>query len=161
MAKMLTTDVEELVHRAQDDRPLHQHRYVYGDSPSTGAPRVAIRPNKKAVGRNVSTFYLIVLLFGFGIAIVGYINNIIVVNRLAAEISQMQGQYVRISNSNAVLRAEINRKSAWERIGKIANDQIGLRYVKEQPTWFEVDEDLMEQARRKTSTTQQTPREVE
>lgn len=150
MAKMPASDVEELVHRAQGDTPTHEHRYVYGDSSATGAPRVAIRPNKKAVGRSVSTFYLIVLLFGFGIAIVAYINNIIVVNRLAAEINQMQAQHVKISNSNAVLRAEINRKSAWERIGKIANDQIGLRYVKEQPTPFDVDEDLMEQARRKT-----------
>ena len=152
MAKMLASDVEELVHRAQGDTPTREHRYVYGDSPAASAPRVAIRPNKKAVGRSVSTFYLIVLLFGFGIAIVAYINNIIAVNRLAAEINQMQVQHVKISNSNAVLRAEINRKSAWERIGKIANDQIGLRYVKEQPTPFDVDEDLMEQARRKTST---------
>ena len=130
MAKMLASEVEELVHRAQDDTPIREHRYVYGDSPATSAPRIAIRPNKKAIGRSVSTFYLIVLLFGFGIAIVSYINNIIVVNRLAAEINQMQVQNVKISNNNAVLRAEINRKSAWERIGKIANDQIGLRYVK-------------------------------
>lgn len=152
MAKKLASDVEELVHRARGDTPTREHRYVYGDSPATDAPRVAIRPNKKGVGRSVSTFYLILLLFGFGIAVVAYINNIIAVNLLVAEINQMQVQYVKISNSNAVLRAEINQKSAWERIGKIANDQIGLRYVKEQPTLFDVNEDLMEQVRRKTST---------
>jgi cell division protein FtsL len=151
MGKMLASDVEDLVHRAGGDTPIREHRYVYDDYSATSPPRVAIRPNKKAIGRRVSTFYLIVLLFGFGIATVAYVSNIIAVNRLAAEINQLQAQYVKISNSNAVLRAEINRKSAWERIGKIANDQIGLRYVKEQPTLFDVDEDLMEQARTKAS----------
>jgi len=151
MAKMLASDVEALVHRAEGDTPIREDRHVYSDYSATSAPRVAIRPNKKAIGRRVSTFYLIVLLFGFGIATVAYVSNIIAVNQLASEINHLQAQYVKISNSNAVLRAEINRKSAWERIGKIANDQIGLRYVKEQPTPFDVDEDLMEQSRTKAS----------
>lgn len=152
MVNKLDSDVEELVRRAKGETPAREHRYVYGESSTVSGPRVAIRPNKKAVGRSVSTFYLIVLLFGFGIAIVAYINNIIAVNRLAAENNQLQAQYIRISNGNAALVAEINRKSAWERVGKIAIDQIGLRYLKDQPTLFDVDDDLMEQARRKTST---------
>jgi cell division protein FtsB len=146
MAKKLPADVDELVQRAESEPPTREHRYVYGDTPGAARPAYAIRPNKKAVGRKVSTFYLIVVLFSIGVAIVAYINNIIVVNRLAAEINQLQIKYDKISNTNAILSAEINRKSGWERIGRIAADQVGLRYAKEQPVSFDVDEDLMERA---------------
>jgi hypothetical protein len=149
MGNKQATGVEELVRRAQSDMPTREHRYVYNESSPANTARFVARPNRKAVGRKVSTFYIIALLFGFGVAIIAYINNIIVVNRLAAEISQMQFQYDKVLNDNAVLRADINRKSGWERIGKIAGEQIGLRYVKEQPTLFGVEEDLLEKANKK------------
>lgn len=146
MARKLPADVDELVRRAHTDTTENEHRYVYSDLPTTPGPGYAIRPNKKAVGRKISTFYLIVLLFGAGFATVGYINNIIVVNKLSAEINRLQMQCDKISNNNAVLRAEINRKSGWERIVKIAGEQVGLRYAKEQPALFDVDEELTERA---------------
>jgi len=152
VAKKLSPDVAELIHRAQSDVPTPEHRYVYGDSSASSAPRFVVRPNKKVVGRKVSTFSIIVLLFGFGFAIVSYIGNIIAVNGLAAEVNQLQAHYDKIVNGNAVLKAEINRKSGWERIGKIASEQVGLRYLKEQPTLFDVDDDMMEQARKKSQT---------
>lgn len=142
MARKLAADIDEFVQRAQSDVDERDRRFVYGES----SPGYAIRPNKKVVGRRVSTFYLIVVLFGAGIAIVVYINNIIVVNRLSAEIDQQQLQYDKIVNANAVLKAEINRKSGWERIGKVANEQVGLRYPSEQPTMFDVDNELIERA---------------
>lgn len=148
MAKKPSSDVAELVRRAQSDVPTHEHRYVYGDASLSSAPRFVVRPNKKVVGRKVSTFSIIVLLFGFGFAIVSYIGNIIAVNGLAAEVNQLQAQYDKIANDNAALKAEINRKSGWERIGKIAGEQTGLRHLKEQPTLFDVDDDMMEEAQR-------------
>ena len=151
MAKKVAADVEELLNRAEKDIPGQDHRYVYSESSPRTSQSYVVRPNRKAVGRRVSTFYIILILFCFGIAIVAYINNIIVVNRLSAEINQLQMQYDKLSNSNAVLRAEINRKSGWDRIGKIANEQIGLRYPAEQPNMFDVDEDLMDRV-------QNTPR---
>jgi cell division protein FtsL len=152
MAKKLPADVDELVQRAGTETPAREHRYVYGDTPGSTRPQYAIRPNKKAVGRKVSTFYLIVVLFSLGVGIVAYINNIIVVNRLAAENNQLQTQYDKVTNTNAVLKAEINRKSGWERIGKIAGEQVGLHYAKEQPELFDVDEALMNQARERVAT---------
>ncbi|MEK9138283.1 MAG: septum formation initiator family protein, partial [Bacteroidota bacterium] len=83
------------------------------------------------------------------VAIVVYISNIIAVNRLASEVSHLQAQYDKILNANAVLKAEINRKSSWDRIGKVATEQVGLRYPKEQPTMFEIDEELMDKATKK------------
>ena len=147
MARKLAEDVEDLVTVAQRDVPAREHRYVYSNSFMSSRPGYAIRPNKKAVGRKVSTFYLIALLFGFGVAIVGYINNIIVVNRLSAEINQLQTQYDRISNGNALLKVEIDGKSGRDRISKIAAEQVGLQDPKEQPTLFDVDEESMEKAR--------------
>lgn len=152
MAKKLSSDVAELVHRAQSDVSARENRYVYGDSSASRAPRFVVRPNKKGVDRKVSTFSIIVLLFGFGFAIVSYIGNIIAVNGLAAEVNQLQAQYDKLVNGNAVLKAEINRKSGWERIGKIAGEQVGLRYLKEQPTLFNVDDDMMEEARKRSQT---------
>jgi cell division protein FtsL len=146
MARKPARDVEELVYRAQSGTPDREHRYVYGEASSATNPSYAIRPNKKAVGRKVSTFYVIVILFGFGIAIVAYINNIIAVNKLSAEINQLQAQFDKIANGNAVLKAEVNRKSGWERIGKIANEQIGLRYPAEQARIFDIDEELIDRA---------------
>lgn len=146
MVRKSDTGIDELVHRAQTDTRGSERQYVYSDSPTSAGPGYAIRPNKKVVGRRISTFYLIVLLFGSGFAIVGYINNIIVVNKLSAEINGLQTQYGKILNSNAVLQVEINRKSGWERIVRIAGEQVGLRNAKDQPTLFDVDEDLAERA---------------
>jgi len=152
MAKKLAEDVQELVKVAQSDVPARAHRYVYSEPSASRRPGYAIRPNKKAVGRKVSTFYLITLLFGFGVAIVGYINNIIVVNRLSAETNQLQVQYDKVINVNAALKAEIDGKSERDRIVKIAVDRVGLREPKDPPTLFDVDSELMEQTRNNTQT---------
>jgi cell division protein FtsL len=151
MARKLQGDVADLVQRAQRDAPEREHRYVYGDTSTANSPGYAVRPNKKAVGRRISTFYLVVLLLGFGVAIVAYINNIIAVNRLSAEINLLQTQLDKISNTNAVLQAEINRKAAWERIGNVASHDLGLKYPKEQPIMFDVDENLMDRVRKDTA----------
>lgn len=152
MAKRVAEDVTELVRRAQSIGPEREHRYVYGDSSASNTPRFVMRPNKKAVDRKVSTFSIIVLLFGLGFAIVSYIGNIIAVNTLATEVNQMQARYDKIMNGNAILKAEINRKTAWERIGKIAAEQVGLRYPQQQPMLFDIDEEKMEQVRKSLQT---------
>lgn len=145
----MNSGADELIRRAREDAASAQeHRYVYSESTARAAPGYVVRPNKKGVARKVSTFYLIVALFCVGVSTVAYVNNVIVVNRLATEVNQLQSRYSKISNINAVLRSEINRKSGWDRIGKIAGEQVGLRYVKEPPTVFDVDEDALENARK-------------
>lgn len=89
---------------------------------------------------HASTFNIILMLFGYGITIVLYVGNIIYVNRLASQVSQLQSRYVKIANTNTILQAEVDRKSARERIGKLASKMLGLKYPKEQPTRFEIDE---------------------
>ena len=130
--------------------PEKERRYIYNGAPAGGSSGFALRSNRKAVRRTVSTFNIIILLFGIGGAIVLYINNIITINRLSGEVHELQVRFDALVNSNAALRAEVNRKSAWERISVIASEQLGLRPAKHQPAWFTVDRDraqeLLEQS---------------
>jgi cell division protein FtsL len=150
MAKRIAADVEELLDRARDgavspgEFPLPDRRYVFGGEAHPSSAGYAIRQNKRGTHRKISTFNIILLLFGCGIASILYISNIITVNQLALETSQLQTKLDKIANTNALMRADINRKSGRERIGKIATEQLGLKYPKEQQTWLEVDEDKLQ-----------------
>ena len=139
MPKTSNTAVEPSI----GTRELTERRYVYnGDSlPSSIAGQAnnfAPRGNRPVKRRKQSPFNIIVTLAAVSILIVFYVWNKITVNRLAVDANDLQTQYRKIESVNDVLRAEINKKSSLERIGKIAT-QIGLTYPKEQPVWFEVD----------------------
>ena len=150
MARKSSVGVEELLERSRDDVPrpaeLHEQerRYVFNGDARSSSLGFAIRQNKRGTRRKISIFNIILLLFGFGIASIFYISNIITVNQLAMETGQLQTRLNKIENTNALLLADINRKSGRERIGKIATEQLGLKYPKEQPRWFEIDEDKLQ-----------------
>lgn len=90
-----------------------------------------------------STFNTMAALFLAAVVIVLYISNIIAVNRLAVEVSDLQQKYAAVMNGNEILRAEVNRRSSPERIGKIAVEQLGLQHPKQQPQVLDVDEQLL------------------
>jgi hypothetical protein len=120
-------------------------RYIFNGDPQARTPGYAVRPtNRKVARRKVSTFNIILWLFGVGIAIVLYVDNIITINRLAFDVNQLQTKYDAVMNTNATLRAEVTRKAAWERIGKNATEQLGLTFPKEQPTLLDVDQNKIE-----------------
>lgn len=91
-----------------------------------------------------STFNTLLFLFFAAVAIVLYISNIIAVNRLAVEVNDLQQAYDAIRNENEILRAEINRRSSLERIGRLATEQLGLQHPKEPAKWIEVDHKQLE-----------------
>ena len=127
-----------------ESRELTERRYVYnGESLPKEANNFAPRGNRPVRRRKRSAFNVIAILFVISILIVFYVWNKIAVNRLAVEVSDLQSQYQKIVNANDIIRAEINRKSSLERIGKIAT-QLGLTYPKEQPAWFEIDTERLE-----------------
>lgn len=138
------------VDEAGTSAPEKERRYIYNGTPAGGTAGYALRPNRKTVRRKVSTFNIILLLFGVGGAVVLYINNIITINRLSAEINQLQMRCDSIVNVNASLRAEVNTKSTWERISVVASDQLGLRPAKHQPVWFSIDRDRARELGAKT-----------
>lgn len=140
-------DVGELLSRARSEgatpREL-ERRHIYNGDPQAHVAGYAVRANRKAVRRTRSTFNMILALFAGGVAIVLYISNILAVNTLVREVNQLQAQYEKIASANQMLRAEIDSKSGLERIGKVATD-LGLRYPKDQPVWFDVDEERLDE----------------
>ena len=128
------------IHAPQQlDLPDLEKRYIFNGDSTSNLTVGRTHGNKKRSYR-ASTFNIILMLFGYGITIVLYIGNIIAVNRLASEVSLLQTRFEEIANTNTVLQAEVDRKSAWERIGKLASKMLGLRYPQEQPTQFEIEE---------------------
>jgi cell division protein FtsL len=110
-----------------------------GTATSNGSTSGALILRK---GRS-STFNTMLALFLAAVAIVLYISNIIAVNRLAVEVNDLQLKYAAVTNENEILRAEINRRSSLERIGRIANEQLGLQHPRQQPQVLNVDENLL------------------
>ena len=121
-----------------------ERRYVYNGEPLTGRQDPSATPNRPVRKRRRSSFNIIVAIVTVSVLIVFYVWNKITVNRLVVEVSELQNQNLKLQNANESLRAEINRKSSLERIGKIATSQIGLVYPKEQPVWFTVDSEQLE-----------------
>ncbi len=119
-------------------------RYIYNGEPPQAGGAYALRPNRRGTRRKVSTFNIIVLLFGIGAAVVLYVNNIIIINRLSGDIGRLQARYDEMQNQNAMLAAEVNRKAAWERISTVAGEQVGLRHPSEPPEWIVVDQEKLD-----------------
>jgi cell division protein FtsL len=154
-------DADLLLKRAEADK--RERRYIYsGDSGSSGnvrttgttqyagntrtvAPTVPpARSNRRVIRRRISTTNVMLVIFAVGVAIVLYVNNIITVNRLAHDVNELQQTYDRLRSSNAALQADVNRKSAMERIGDVASKELGLRHPAEKPVEFPIDEEALE-----------------
>lgn len=158
MAKNPPGDVAALLHRAERDArsaqtvaPSAERRYIYGGDPQEKIPGYAIRPRNTKAGepRKRSTFNIVAALFLAALVSVAYISNILAVNQLTVEVNRLQQQYEKIENANKVLQAEINRKSAWERIGNVAMQQLGMVYPKERPEQLEIEASRLEDFREK------------
>ncbi len=132
-------ETEDMVDREVSRSGRLDKRYIYNGEPRQEVAGYALRPNKRGVKRKSSTFNIILILFCCGVTIVLYINNILTVNQLAFDVNKLQTKYDKIVNTNGTLRAEVNRKSALERIGPIVTDELKMRYPQEQPTTFDVD----------------------
>ena len=124
-----------------------ERRYVYGGGTPGGAGG-ALRPNRPGVRRRVSTFNIMLVLFGIGGAIVFYINNILSINRLASDTGQLEAELQKLEGINASLRTDVANKSALDRIGALAQDQLGLRPAATQQIWFTVDRDRLRELER-------------
>jgi len=146
----MSDDVKELLGRAnaqrrEEEKPRREARYIYGGEarPSSTVGAATPRPNRRVTRRRFSTFNTILGLFGVAMIIVLYVNNILTINQLAGDVGKLQARLDAIQNVNASLRAEITRRSSWERIGRTATEQLGLVFPKEQPLGFTIDESTL------------------
>jgi len=153
MAKLFRTRVGDLVERAMEpeispksmelqtpSRPMVYSGTMPAPSATPGSSGYVRPPqNRKVAVRKVSTFNLILMLFGIAAVIVLYISNIIAVNRLMMEINTLQKQHQKMVSEQEILKAEINRLSSLERVNKKAAAELGLINPKEPPVWITVD----------------------
>ncbi len=134
--------------RSQKDRPPPWKESTIRrtrQDPQANAAGYAVRPVKRPAGRRLSTFNIVVFLFGLGLAIVLYIGNVIAVNQRAFEVNELRAKLDKINNTNISLQAEINRKSSFDRISKVAQEQLGLQFPREQPAHFTIDQDKVKE----------------
>ena len=122
-----------------------ERRYVYNGDLSPSELDDMQRGNHPVKKRKRSPFNIVAAIFIISLFIVLYVWNKIMVNRLAIEANDLQMQYQKVLYANETLRAEINKKSNLERIGKIAAEQLGMTYPKDQPVWFTFDQDSIHQ----------------
>jgi cell division protein FtsL len=123
-----------------------EQRYIYGGERGRTENRPGLPQNRRGPRKRASTFNILLILFLVAVGSVLYINNIIVVNQLAYEVSQLQTQYGKLVTANDELQAEVNRKSSVERIGPMAIEQLGMEYLPEHPVTFTVDRSMREKA---------------
>jgi len=95
--------------------------------------------NKVHRKRNISPFFIILVLLGVAIISVFYIGNILAVGQLMAQINQLQIKHRRILNEQELLKSHINRLAGLERIQRLAFEKIGLQNSKQLPLWIEID----------------------
>ncbi len=127
------------------ENPRNSRRLLYnGDFHGEKPANEPVRGSASVLRQPSSIFNTVLFLCLVAVAIVIYISNIIAVNRLAVEVNDLQQKYDAILNENEILRAEINRRSSLERIGRIATEQLGLQHPREQPQWLEVDQRRLE-----------------
>lgn len=118
--------------QVQGDRPGYVYRY---------GPR---QPRRK----KLSTFNIILFLFGFAIALVLYISNIIAVNGLVKDINRLEREYEQVRNTNEILRAALNNRTGLENIGSVATGRLGLQNPTEPPRWISVNRDEVNKLQR-------------
>ncbi|MGB2959925.1 MAG: cell division protein FtsL [Bacteroidota bacterium] len=128
-------------------QPYREHRYVYGGDPRIATGGFLPRANKKVTGRRKSTFSLLLALVIAGVAIVYYVNNIIVVNRLAYDINRLEVRHDSLTHANGVLRAEVSKKSSRGRISAFAAKELQLQHPAEPATYFRIDHELAKDLR--------------
>ena len=122
-----------------------ERRYVYNGDSITQSLDGMPRGNRPVRKRKRSPFSIVVVLMTISVLIVFYVWNKLEVNRLAVEVNDLQMQYQKVLYTNETIRAEINKKSGLERIGTIATTQLGMTYPKEQPIWFNLNQELRSQ----------------
>ncbi|HMD13249.1 MAG TPA: hypothetical protein VKI62_01345, partial [Bacteroidota bacterium] len=122
-----------------------ERRHVYNGDTPPALSESSVRTNRKVQTRKRSPLVMIMAVLGISLLIVLYVWNKIAVDRLVVDVNDLHMQYDKVVGANEILRAEINKKSSLERIGKIATDQLHLVSPKEQPVWFELDADRLKE----------------
>jgi hypothetical protein len=81
------------------------------------------------------------VLFSSAIAIVLYIGNVIAVGNLLAEVDNLENRHRQILLDKERLQFQVRQLSSLERIQGRAEAELGLKVLRDPPTWISVDGD--------------------
>ncbi len=93
---------------------------------------------KRTVKKRLSLFNLMVMFFIMAALIVFFVNNIIAVNSLAADNSNIQSEINKSASLNNGLQTEIERLSNFDNIKDVATGRLGLGFSKDRPKKIDI-----------------------
>lgn len=107
--------------------------------PSLQAPRhdmpldtVQAAPRRRRV-KGLTTFNIVLMLIVCAVLITVYISNVVTVDSLMMEQISLEKQEQMLLQDRETLRAEINQLSSYNRIQRIAVEDLGLEHANHQP----------------------------
>jgi len=143
MAKNYSNNSIDVVEMPKfNDRQIYNNAIAVPLETQTNVPGYAIpRQNVRRVNtkKRTKTSNIVGILFLIATVALLYVGNVIAVNNLAKEVSDLNAKHNQIISTNEVIKAEINRKASLERISLMAQEKLGMTNPKEAPVWFEVD----------------------
>ncbi len=78
---------------------------------------------------SISIFWVIIFFVIISAISVFLINNIITVNKLNREISDLKDNLNRVNQANNTYRIEIEKLSSYDRIKKLAEERLNMKVV--------------------------------
>lgn len=92
----------------------------------------AAAPRRRRV-KGLTTFNIVVMLIVFALLITFYISNVVTVDSLMVKQIEMEKAEQILLQERENLRAEINQLSSYNRIQRIAVEDLGLVHANQQP----------------------------
>jgi cell division protein FtsL len=83
--------------------------------------------------RGLTTFNIVVMLIVSAVLVTVYISNVVAVDQLLGEQITLEKEEQMLLQERENLRAEINMLTSYNRIQKIAVEELGLEHAGQQP----------------------------
>lgn len=145
MTKNSNEPIERVSLPTFDDRQIYNNAIAMTVDSQAAFPSYAMpQGGRRTVKSKTTTTSFIVTIFAVAIIALFYTHNVIMVNSLLREISDLNAKYVSLVSVNEVLKSEIAKKESLERISLIAQEKLGMVNPKEQPQLLEVSQEKIE-----------------
>ncbi|MCB2206282.1 cell division protein FtsL [bacterium] len=93
---------------------------------------VQAAPRRRRV-KGLTTFNIVMMLIVCAVLITVYISNVVTVDSLMMEQIELEKKEQMLLQDRETLRAEINQLSSYNRIQRIAVEDLGLEHANHQP----------------------------
>jgi cell division protein FtsL len=90
-------------------------------------------PRRRRRITGLTTFNIVMLLVGFAVLVTVFISNVVAVDGLMVRQIELEREEQLLLLQRENLRAEINMLGSYNRVQKIAVEQLGLTHAPQQP----------------------------